>query len=106
MSNKLSEGDLKLLVYNYLAPLGFSATVSNNGDHFAVQPNTDKVGNNRKDFFDGLCLNYYNDGLIEIVEYQAGPNENNLYVYYETTNLKRALKQLLKGNKRKPLKVW
>jgi hypothetical protein len=44
--------------------------------------------------------------MYEVSEYQAGPNQDELYIYKETKSLPLALKDLIKGNNRKPIKKW
>jgi hypothetical protein len=55
--------------------------------------------------FDGMQI-IFEAGVYEVSEYQAGENQNELHIYKETTSFKIALKELLKGNNRKPIKVW
>ena len=64
------------------------------------------VGNNRSDFFDGMQIIAENDGTFEVSEYMAGKNENELHIYLVTKSLTLALKDLIKGNKRKPIKKY
>ena len=67
---------------------------------FTIEPCTRK---NEK--LEGMQI-IYEDGTFEVSEYQAGEKENELHIYKETPFLITALKDLLKGNKRKPIKVW
>jgi hypothetical protein len=55
--------------------------------------------------FDGMQI-IFEAGVYEVSEYQAGENKSSLHIYKETTSFKIALKELLKGNNRKPIKVW
>ena len=55
--------------------------------------------------FDGMQI-IFEAGIYEVSEFQAGANQNELHIYKETSSFKIALKELLKGNKRKPIKVW
>lgn len=55
--------------------------------------------------FDGMQI-IFEDGIYEVSEYQAGKNANELHVYLETKSFKTALNNLLKGNNRKPIKIW
>ena len=48
----------------------------------------------------------WNDGSIEVAEYSAGKSGKELHIFKETRSLKIALKELIKGNKRKPIKIW
>ena len=58
------------------------------------------------DILHGMHINY-EDGIFEVIEYQAGKNTDELHIFTETKSFKVALKSLLKGNKkRKPLKIW
>jgi hypothetical protein len=95
-------------VDNFLNPLGYSAKVEKSiGDVlYIVEPSTRKVGKNRSDFFDGMQILAFQDGTFEVSEYQAGENEDELYIYKETKSLTLALKDLVKGNKRKPIKKY
>ena len=93
-------------VTDFLNPLGYSATVEQGLGTITVEPSTRKVGNNRKDFFDGMIMQCWDDGTYEVAEYQAGKQENELWIYKETKSLNVALKNLIKGNKRKPIKKW
>lgn len=91
----------------FLNPLGYSAEIDQLIDTILIEPNTNKIGSNRKDFFDGLMLNYFiKEKIFEVAEYKAGPAANELHIYKETQSLKIALKELIKGNKRKPIKIW
>jgi hypothetical protein len=95
-------------VNNFLNPLGYSARVEKSiGDVlYIIDPSTQKVGNKRKDFFDGMQILAFQDGSFEVSEYMAGANEDELHIYKETNSLNTALKELIKGNKRKPIKKY
>jgi len=54
---------------------------------------------------DGMQIISIN-GVYEVSEYQAGPKQDELHIYLETKSLKRAISNALKGNRRKPKKVW
>jgi len=55
---------------------------------------------------DGMQILFEN-GIFEVSETQAGKNQNEMYIYLETKSFKVALKNMLKGNKkRKPIKIW
>ena len=95
-------------VNDFLNPLGYSAKVEESigSTLYTIEPNTRKVGNNRSDFFDGMQIIAENDGTFEVSEYMAGKNENELHIYLVTKSLTLALKDLIKGNKRKPIKKY
>jgi hypothetical protein len=95
-------------VNDFLNPLGYSARVEESvGDVlYIIEPSTRKVGKNRSDFFDGMQITAFRDGTFEVSEYMAGKNEDELHIYKETKSLILALKDLVKGNKRKPIKKY
>lgn len=68
-----------------------------------IEPKTPPSGE-----YDGMQIIYtLNDKEFEVSEFQAGPNQDQLWVYTITKSKVNALKSLLKGNKnRKPIKVW
>ena len=106
MTDKLDK--VREKVNNFLNPLGYSARVEKSiGDVlYIIEPSTQKVGNKRKDFFDGMQILAFQDGSFEVSEYMAGANEDELHIYKETNSLNTALKELIKGNKRKPIKKY
>jgi hypothetical protein len=59
---------------------------------------------------DAMQINYYLDtNTFEVIETQAGKNEDELWVYGEYKNLIPALKSMLRGNsttKRRPIKKY
>ena len=61
--------------------------------------------NYKGDKLDGMQILYEN-GIYEVSEFQAGTNNNELHIYLETKSFKVALKNMLKGNNRKPIKIW
>ena len=71
-----------------------------------IYPSTTKVGSNRKDFFDGLQIIKWPDGIYEVSEYMAGPKEDQTYIYKLTKSLNVALKDLIRGNNRKPVQKY
>lgn len=76
--------------------------VEDNGDVINIEPTQYK---DKK--LDGMQILYIrNERMYEVSEYQAGPKQDELHIYKETPSLKLAIKELLKGNKRKPIKVW
>ena len=93
-------------VYEFLKPLGFAAEVNRDPDGISIYPDTRKTGRKRKDYFDGMKIMLWKDGDIEVVEYQAGKKQNELFIYKQTKSLRVALKDLIKGNNRKPIKRW
>ena len=54
--------------------------------------------------FDGMQIIFEN-GVFEVSEYMAGKNQHELHIYKETKSFLIALKDALKGNGRKPIKV-
>jgi hypothetical protein len=105
--NLLSVNEIREQVNSFLNPLGYTAIVDDLGQgDINIQPSTKKVGKNRTDFFDGMQINRFKDGTYEVSEYQAGKDNNELYIYKETNSLTDALKDLIKGNKRKPIKKY
>lgn len=100
--------EIRNKVNDFLHPLNMSAKVSDNGKEIFIEPDTKKVGSNLKGGkLDGMQIIYFKeDNIFEVSEYMAGKNENELHIYETTKSLKIALKGLLKGNKRKPNKIW
>lgn len=72
-------------------------------DEMYIEPKTPPSGE-----YDGMQIIYFlHSKTFEVSEYQAGPNQDKLYVYTNTKQPKKALESLLLGNKnRKPIKVW
>jgi hypothetical protein len=64
-----------------------------------IQPKT------KSDFLAGMQILYDVNGF-EVSEYMAGVKENELWIYKNTNSIKIALKELMKGNNRTPIKVW
>lgn len=55
---------------------------------------------------DGLLINYNKKTKVfEVAEMQAGKKEEEIWVYLETKQFIMALKELVKGNNRKPKKI-
>lgn len=98
--------DIRLRVQKFLRPLGYEAIVTEEHDFILIEPSTRKVGDKRKDYFDGMQIIRDSDGTYEVSEYQAGENQNELHIYKKTKSLLLALKDLIKGNKRKPIKIY
>lgn len=91
----------------------FSDLTSYNNDEVEIL--IDVITSKERPKFDGLQIIYLQKksekkGIFEVSEYQAGPSNENLYIYSECKSLKSAITSLLKGNhehsKRKPIKVW
>jgi hypothetical protein len=99
--------EIREKVISFLNPLGYYATVTDNKTEIYIEPSTRHVGKNRADFFNGMQIIYdVKDKEYEVSEYQAGNNEDELHIYKVTPSLTLALKDLIKGNKRKPIKIW
>ena len=95
-------------VYTFLVENGYDLS---SVDYFqdgtvVVYPSSRKVGSNRKDFFDGMQIIKLPNGYYEVSEYLAGPNQDQTYVYKNTKSLNVALKDLIRGNKRKPVEKY
>jgi hypothetical protein len=85
-----------------LYKMGVVCTVSDCGNEIIIEPTT-----RNKPKMEGMQIIYSElDKIYEVSEYQAGKKENELWIYLETQSLKRAVKNMLKGNKRKPIKIW
>jgi hypothetical protein len=99
---------IRLKVLNFLIPLGYFASILLiDNDMIIIEPDTTKTGNNRPDYFDGLQIIYFfHEKYYEVSEYQAGENADRLFIYKETPHLYLALKDLIKGNKRNPIKIY
>lgn len=91
-------------VNGFLHSLKIHTQISDCGHTFIIEPDTRNTNGQRSDFFDGMQIILYK-GIFEISEYQAGTNANELHIYKNTTSLKKALKELLKGNKRQPIEI-
>jgi hypothetical protein len=93
-------------VDSFLNPLNFEAKIDDGTNEIIIEPNTRKVGEKRADYFDGMQIIYdVKSDIYEVSEYQAGKNNDELHIYKVTPSLIVALKDLIKGNKRKPIKV-
>ena len=95
-------------VYEFLKANGYQLESISEGasGEIIIEPSTRKTGDKRKDFFDGMQIIRFPDGTYEVSEYMAGPKEDEMYIYKETKSLKVALKDLIKGNNRKPIKKY
>lgn len=83
---------------------GFYAIVSdlsNNKDlsTFMIEPKGYKG-----DKYDGMQILFEN-GSYEVAEYQAGKNEDEIHIFGNFKSLALALRNFMKGNKRKPIEV-
>ena len=104
---KTKVDEIRDKVISFLNPLGYSATITDNKTEIYIEPSTKKVGKNRADFFDGMQIIYdVKTGGYEVSEQQAGKNEDELHIFKVTPSLALALKDLIKGNKRKAIKIW
>lgn len=91
----------------HFLPFGYQAKINEILGGFMIEPNTNIVGDNRKDFFDGLAIIInQKEKVIEVLENRAGENEDELWIYHKTRKLSTALTQLRKGNKREPIEIW
>lgn len=95
-------------VYTFLVENGYDL---GSVDHLqdgtvVIYPSTTKVGSNRKDFFDGLQIIKWPNGSYEVSEYMAGPKQDQTYIYKLTKSLNVALKDLIRGNNRKPVQKY
>jgi hypothetical protein len=94
-------------VQEFMNNLGYSARISNELNNVQIEPDTRKTGANRSDYFDGLQIWYFeNAKMWEVSEYMAGKKEDQLWIYKNCKTLHEALNELIKGNKRKPIKIY
>lgn len=99
-----------LKVYNYLKPFDLNvnidfALLDVPQPLFTIEPTSYKKAHGSK--FDGMQIIFeVKTGIYEVSEFMAGKNESEIWIYRETKNLFTALNVMLKGNKRKPIKVW
>lgn len=101
------EDKIRTEVYSFFHPLKMNATVQDLGEVIIVEPHTRQTGPLKAGQLDGMQILYFvKEKMFEVSESQAGPKQNNLYIYKETKSLKAALKDILKGNNRKPIKTW
>jgi hypothetical protein len=104
------KNDAKII--NHIQKVLFD-TMQNKGISFKVNNLTHKERititiepyNYKGDSLDGMQI-LFEKGIYEVAEYQAGPKQNELHIFLETKSFKVALKNMLKGNKRKPIKIW
>ena len=104
MKTKLSEALVFLNSY------GLNARIITNhiDENITIEPSTIYRSTHiRQGKMDGMAMHYEaSTGIWEVVEEQAGKNQDKLHIFKETRSLKVALKDLVKGNNRKPIKVW
>lgn len=94
-------------VYEILSPKGVNFQIDNSSDSILIEPSTVDALKNLNVNVDGLQITYFfNSKIYEVAEIQAGKNKNELWVYLETPDLQLAIKEILKGNNRKPIKIW
>lgn len=94
-----------------LHPFGVYADVSDVGDCIVITPNGSKAKGIKPESLHGMQIIFDKPtGTYEVSEYQAGPKQDELWIYLETKFLPVALKNMLKGNaeysKRTPIKKW
>jgi hypothetical protein len=96
------------IVYTFLVEHGYDISTVDYWEDgtFVLYPSTEKVGTHRKDFFDGMQIIKWPDGQYEVSEYMAGPNNDQTFIYKQTKSLNVALKDLIRGNNRKPVEKY
>ena len=109
------------LLASFLYPLGMSFDLSDHsseGNHeserywYHIEFDTLKLPENlNRGDLDGMAINMFSpDGKkfnIELIEFMAGRNEDELHIKKEGKTLLPVLKSLVKyGNKKKPIKIW
>jgi hypothetical protein len=98
---------LRLKVDAILRPHGVTAKVDDLGSEINITPRITEHSKIKKGSLDGMQIIFdRKTGTYEVSEYQAGPKQDELHIFLETKSLTAALKNLLKGNKRKPIKIW
>lgn len=75
-------------------------------DEIHIEPDTKTTGNQPAGAMHGMQINGFPDGIWEVSEYQAGPNQDRLHIYKTTTRPATAARNLLKGNNQKPIKIY
>lgn len=93
-----------IMTFYNVAGIPASVTMFDNGD-ISVEPTqyAKKYGSK----LDGMQIIYdHEEKIYEVSEFQAGAKQDELWIYKETPSLKIAIKDLLKGNNRKPIKKW
>ena len=96
---------LKLVVNKFLNNYGMAAKISKGIREIYIEPDTRKTGRLPKGSLDGMQI-IYEGGIYEVSQYMAGKKENELHIYKNTKFLKTALEELIKGNDRKPIKIY
>ena len=92
-------------LYELMKDKGISFKVDNISDKFNTTIMVEPIrysGN----LLDGMQIIFEN-GVYEVSQFQAGKNKNELHVYLETKSFQIALKNMLKGNKKRTaIKIW
>jgi hypothetical protein len=98
---------IKEIAYVYLNQFGMYPNVSDIGNEIIIEPDTRKTGRLKSGSLDGMQIIYdKRTKNYEVSEYQAGKNQNELHVFKNTKYLKTALDELMKGNNRRPIKIY
>ena len=104
-NKNLDLGKLRVIVNKFLNDYGMSARISKGNREIYIEPDTRKTGRLPKGSLDGMQI-VYEGGNFEVSQYMAGKNENELHIYKNTKFLKTALEELIKGNDRRPIKIY
>ena len=60
----------------------------------------------RADYFAGMEIHYYpEDGIYEVLETNAGKDENELHIFKRTKSARIAYKNFMRGNKRSKSRI-
>lgn len=106
ISNVTLTKEIREKAYKILLPLKVGVKVSDAGNTITIEP-SDYSRSQYKSKLDGMQIIYdLEKQEYEVSEYQAGPNKDELHIYKETPSLTVAIKDMLKGNGRKPIKIW
>jgi antirestriction protein len=98
---------MRIKVDAILRPHGVTAKVDDLGSEINITPRVTEKSKVKAGSLDGMQIIFDKQtGTYEVSEYQAGPKQDELHIYLETKSLTAALKNLLKGNGRKPIKIW
>jgi hypothetical protein len=98
---------ITLEVYKFLSALNLEARIFRSGLDICIEPNTRKTGALKAGSLDGMQIIYFDaDQVFEVSESQCGEGADELRIYKETGSLATALKALIKGNNRKPIKIY
>lgn len=105
-SNENLVKEIREKAQKILLPLKVGVKVSDAGNTITIEP-SDYSRSQYKSKLDGMQIIYdLEKQEYEVSEYQAGPNKDELHIYKETPSLTVAIKDMLKGNGRKPIKIW